>query len=134
MFSIKSITLDSIIECAYNKDEKLTVKKLIELADPQTSIYDLAELLCAYINGMSVMARKIDLGSVCKMEIEVSELAAQLQTVRAKYDKAVMELVDTKKKEVELEQKCLKLENCNQVLQMRLEQRTEQLRACGFKL
>jgi hypothetical protein len=134
MFSLKSITLDSIIDCAYQQNEKLTVKKLIELADPQTSIYDLAELLCAYINGMTVMARKTDLGSVCKMEIELTELAAQLKTVRSKYDKAVMDLVETKKKEIELEKKCLNLETDNQVLKSRLEQRTSQLRACGYKI
>lgn len=134
MFSLKSITLDSIIDCAFKQGEKLTVKKLIELADPQTSIYDLAELLCAYINGMTVIARKIDLGSVCKMQIRETELALQLRTVRSKYDKAVMELVDTKKREIDLEKKCLILKTSNQVLKSRLERRTSQLQACGYKI
>ena len=110
MFSLKSITLDSIIDCAYKQGEKLTVKKLIELADPQSSIYDLAELLCTYINGMTVIARKVDLGSVCRMEIRETELATQLKTVRSKYDKAVMELFETKRRETDLEKKCQTLE------------------------
>ena len=110
MFSLKSITLDSIIDCAYKQGEKLTVKKLIELADPQSSIYDLAELLCTYINGMTVIARKVDLVSVCRMEIRETELATQLKTVRSKYDKAVMELFETKRRETDLEKKCQTLE------------------------
>ncbi|MCR5535919.1 MAG: hypothetical protein K6F05_00740 [Succinivibrio sp.] len=134
MFSIKSLTLESIIDRIYSQNESLTVDKLVELADPQTSIYELAELLCTYINSMSRLVRKADIGSLCNMEITVNELTHQLRAVRAKYDKAVMELIEIKKSEIELEKRCLKLETDNLVLNERLKQRTSQLTSCGFKL
>lgn len=45
MFNLKALTLDIIIENSIKENEKLTIDKLIELADPATSIYDIAELL-----------------------------------------------------------------------------------------
>ncbi len=134
MFSLKSLTLEAIIENIYKQNESLTVEKLVELADPKTSIYELAELLCTYINAMSHMERKADIGTLCNMEIANNELSNQLRVVRAKYDKAVMDLVESKKKEIDLEKKCLTLESDNLVLNERLKQRNSQLTSCGFKL
>ncbi len=134
MFSIKSLTLESIIERIYSQHETLSVDKLVELADPQTSIYELAELLCTYINGMSLLSRKADIGPLCNMEIAVKELNQQLRVVRSKYDKAVMELVESRKSEIDLERKCLTLESDNAALNERLKLRTSQLASCGFKI
>lgn len=134
MFSLKSLTLEAIIENIYKQNETLTVEKLVELADPKTSIYELTELLCTYINGTSHMARKADIVTLCNMEIENNELSNQLRVVRAKYDKAVMDLVESKKKEIDLEKKCLTLESDNLVLNERLKKRNSQLASCGFKI
>lgn len=134
IFNHNYITIDSIIEYLYKDGKELTADALIKLADPNTSTHELLELLCVYINSMSKFFRKEDAGFICKLQVKNSELVAMLQSIRKRYDKAVTELVESKRSEIDLEKRCQRLELDNITLNQRLELRTNDLKACGYKI
>lgn len=134
IFNHNYITIDSIIEYLYKDGKELTADALIKLADPNTSTLELLELLCVYINSMSKFFRKEDAGFICKLQVKNSELVAMLQSIRERYDKAVTELVESKRSEIDLEKRCQRLELDNITLNQRLGLRTNELKACGYKI
>lgn len=134
IFNHNYITIDSIIEYLYKDGKELTADALIKLADPNTSTHELLELLCVYINSMSKFFRKEDAGFICKLQVKNSELVAMLQSIRQRYDKAVTELVESKRSEIDLEKRCQRLELDNITSNQRLELRTNELKACGYKI
>lgn len=83
---------------------------------------------------MSKFFRKEDAGFICKLQVKNSELVAMLQSIRERYDKAVTELVESKRSEIDLEKRCQRLELDNITLNQRLELRTNELKACGYKI
>lgn len=109
IFNHNYITIDSIIEYLYKDGKELTADALIKLADPNTSTHELLELLCVYINSMSKFFRKEDAGFICKLQVKNSELVAMLQSIRERYDKAVTELVESKRSEIDLASKVIQV-------------------------
>ena len=134
IFNHNYITIDSIIEYLYKDGKELTADALIKLADPNTYTHELLELLCIYVNCMSKFSRKEDAGFICKLQVKNAELVAMLQSIRERYDKAVTELVESKRSEIDLEKRCQRLELDNITLNQRLELRTNELKACGYKI
>lgn len=134
VFNHNYITIDSIIEYLYKDGKELTADALIKLADPNTSTHELLELLCIYINCMSKFSRKEDASFICKLQVKNSELVVMLQSIRERYDKAVTELVESKRAEIDLEKMVQRLELDNITLNQRLELRTNELKACGYKI
>ena len=70
----------------------------------------------------------------CDIQVKNAELVAMLQSIRERYDKAVTELVESKRSEIDLEKRCQRLELDNITLNQRLELRTNELKACGYKI
>ena len=135
MFNLKALTLDIIIENSIKENEKLTIDKLIELADPATSIYDIAELLCTYINGLNIsLKREGDIKCFCNNELNAKEYMAKNAALAVQYNDAMTELVNSRHKEVKLRLECIEKDELISQLKTRLESQHTQLLAAGFKL
>jgi len=133
MLSLKALSLKAIIDASYKKDTELTPTLLTELADPEVSTYDITVMLCDYINGMKKIGKGKDLVELCTLKRLLQEQRGSYQTLNEKYNKTLNELVEQKRKEVELRMQYDNLEKENAELKNKVRIQGEHLSACGFK-
>ena len=133
MFSLKALTLDRIIESTYKKRIELTPALLTEIADPQVSTYDITAMLCTYINEQKKIANGKDLQELCTLKAKNEDLQKSYQILNSKYNDSLRQVLESKKKEIELTLKNNEIEKENAELKRKVEIQHANLVACGFR-
>ena len=132
MFSLKALTLDAIIESTSKNGQELTPELLTELADPEVSTYDITKILCLYINGIRKIAKGKDLAELCNLQLMVGELNSKYENLNQKYNEALKELIEEKRKEIDLRMERDRKDKENELLRARIESKNRILAACGY--
>ncbi len=133
MFSLKALTLESIIESTYKKGIELTPALLTQIADPQVSTYDITAMLCTYINEQKKIANGKDLQELCTLKARNEDLQISYQNLNSKYNDSLRQVLEAKKKEIELTLKNNEIEKENAELKRKMEIQSSNLIACGFR-
>ncbi|MCR5536533.1 MAG: hypothetical protein K6F05_03870 [Succinivibrio sp.] len=134
MFSLRALTLESIIESTYKKGEELTPELITKLADPEVSTYDITYMLCTYINEQKKIANGKDLQELCNLKARNEDLRLSYQSLNSKYNDSLRQVLESKKKEIELTLKYNDIEKENAELKRRLDIQRKSLIACGVRV
>lgn len=134
MFSLKALTLENIIESTYKKGLELTPALLTELADPEVSTYDITSMLCTYINEQKKIANGKDLLKLCNLKVRNEDLQISYQSLNSKNNDSLRQVLESKKKEIELTLRNNEIEKENAELKRKIDIQSKNLIACGFRL
>lgn len=70
---ITNTNVTAVINAAYNKDFPLSAGKLLELVNSDMSTYELLDVICDFINSMSIIEHKKDVTTLCQMKTKMKE-------------------------------------------------------------
>ena len=93
---ITNANVTAVINAAYNKDFPLSAEKLLELVNSDMSTYELLDVICDFINSMSIIEHKKDVTTLCQMKTKMKELTSKVRALQENYNEAMNQLLKTK--------------------------------------
>ena len=93
---ITNTNVTAVINAAYNKDYPLSAGKLLELVNSDISTYELLDVICDFINSMSIIEHKKDVTTLCQMKTKMKELTSKIRSLEENYNEAMNQLLKTK--------------------------------------
>ena len=94
---ITNTNVTTVINAAYNKDFPLSAGKLLELVvNSDMSTYELLDVICDFINSMSIIEHKKDVTTLCQMKTKMKELTSKIRSLQENYNDAMNQLLKTK--------------------------------------
>ena len=93
---ISNANVTAVINAAYNKDFPLSAGKLLELVNSDMSTYELLDVICDFINSMSIIEHKKDVTTLCQMKTKMKELTSKIRSLEKNYNEAMNQLLKTK--------------------------------------
>ena len=93
---ISNANVTAVINAAYNKDFPLSAGKLLELDNSDMSTQELLDVICDFINSMSIIEHKKDVTTLCQMKTKMKELTSKIRSLQENYNDAMNQLLKTK--------------------------------------
>ena len=106
------------------------------MADPFSRYmhYDITSMLCTYINEQKKIANGKDLLELCNLKVRNEDLQISYQSLNSKYNDSLRQVLESKKKEIELTLRNNEIEKENAELKRKIDIQSKNLIDCGFRL
>lgn len=91
-------------------------------------------MLCTYINEQKKIANGKDLQELCNLKARNEDLQISYQSLNSKYNDSLRQVLESKKKEIELTLRNNEIEKENAELKRKIDIQSKNLIACGFRL
>lgn len=91
-------------------------------------------MLCTYINEQKKIANGKDLQELCNLKARNEDLQISYQSLNCKYNDSLRQVLESKKKEIELTLRNNEIEKENAELKRKIDIQSKNLIACGFRI